>query len=453
MALAKFLNDGTLYPPPFDGRHFGGTRFMPLQIVLNAAAGRVSGEYLVSGKLVSYAGAVVLFVLTFAINRRISGSWPLALALVGAILVTYVGFAAVHGIHGDSLPAALQLGAVTLALRGSPTAIVAAGVLCALAFLSKLSAIWAFLAIAGWLSVRARRRLLPIFFGASILPAVLLVVLFQEISSGRMSKNLSALSGAGLLGLHGLLSETSRRFTLFEGLADVVWLLLPLCLAWLLVGIRRRQLTIYQLAFVAAFGVLVVVLTDVGAGANHLLDIAVLSTVLVAELWRQATVDERLWFARIVVAVTLVWGIAGSYQISLRGDTIDAARKLVEGGGRRYPAHPLAGVVTRSEPILSEDPYIPVSLGQDPTILDAFMLLRLLRDHPQWQAKLITQIEDRAFTKVILIEPLDPTDPWFRTYDFGAPIASALARNYRLSTTQDGYWVYVPSTLQSAPTK
>ena len=40
MALARYAHDGTLYPPLFDGVRFGGTRYMPLPIVLNAAASR-----------------------------------------------------------------------------------------------------------------------------------------------------------------------------------------------------------------------------------------------------------------------------------------------------------------------------------------------------------------------------------------------------------------------------
>jgi hypothetical protein len=449
MALARRVNEGDLYPAFFDGVSFGGTRFMPLQIVLNAAVAHLTGEYLVSGKIVSYAGAITLAGVTYLLLRRISGSWPLALGLVGSLLVTLTGFDAVHGIRGDALPVVLQLLAVTLVVRGSAGSVTTAGLLSALAFLSKLSAVWAPITILLWLSLRPRRRLLPLFLGAFVVPSILLLILFNVVSDGRMAKNIFGLSGAGLRGPGVFLLETSQRFIeLFEVGADAIWLLLPLALASLVFALLRRRLTIYHVAFVVAFGVLVIVLGDVGASGNHTLDLGVLACVLVADLWRQAAGNERLHVVRIIMVTTLVWGIATSYQLSLRGTTMDAARKLTGRGGPRYPAYPLKGIVRKSELILSEDPYISVSRGHDPVVLDAFMLLRLLRDHPDWESTLIARLHAHAFSKVVLMRPLDLSDSWWQTDHFGAPVISAVQRNYRLARSQDGYWVYVPRSAE-----
>src|SRR5262245_53752449 len=38
MALARYLDEGVLYPPLYDGHNYGGTRIMPLSIVLHASA-------------------------------------------------------------------------------------------------------------------------------------------------------------------------------------------------------------------------------------------------------------------------------------------------------------------------------------------------------------------------------------------------------------------------------
>ena len=51
MALAQYANHGTLYPELYDGSFYGGTRFMPLPVLLHAAAAKITGDYLVSGKL------------------------------------------------------------------------------------------------------------------------------------------------------------------------------------------------------------------------------------------------------------------------------------------------------------------------------------------------------------------------------------------------------------------
>ena len=184
---------------------------MPLGIELNAAAGRVSGEYLVSGKVVSYAGAIALFALTFALTRRISRSWPLSLALVGTILVTNAGFIAVHGIRGDTLPATLQLGAIALVLTYSTPAVALAGLLCALAFVAKFSALWALAAIALWLFIQRRPQLLALFLGTSIVATASLLLVFDAVSDGRMIDNVYTLSFAGTSGSN-LLVESSRHF-------------------------------------------------------------------------------------------------------------------------------------------------------------------------------------------------------------------------------------------------
>src|SRR5919109_1478572 len=45
MALAQHLNTQGLYPELYDGHAYGGSRYMPLPIVLHAALARVTGEY------------------------------------------------------------------------------------------------------------------------------------------------------------------------------------------------------------------------------------------------------------------------------------------------------------------------------------------------------------------------------------------------------------------------
>ena len=51
------------------------------------------------------------------------------------------------------------------------------------------------------------------------------------------------------------------------------------------------------------------------------------------------------------------------------------------------------GVADETTRLLSEDPYVPVSLDQDPVVLDPFMLLRIGRDHPAAVRALVDQVE------------------------------------------------------------
>jgi hypothetical protein len=82
-------------------------------------------------------------------------------------------------------------------------------------------------------------------------------------------------------------------------------------------------------------------------------------------------------------------------------------------------------------------------------VLDPFMLVRIARDHPDWRAEFIRQIRRRRFTKVVLYYRVQPGDTWWELESLGTPIATAIARNYRLAFTpadprSEGYYVYVP---------
>src|SRR2546423_1627727 len=59
-ALARFAAGGDLFPALYDGHVYGGTRFMPGPIVLHAGLALLTGEYLVSGKLIAYLSTVLL---------------------------------------------------------------------------------------------------------------------------------------------------------------------------------------------------------------------------------------------------------------------------------------------------------------------------------------------------------------------------------------------------------
>jgi hypothetical protein len=85
-----------------------------------------------------------------------------------------------------------------------------------------------------------------------------------------------------------------------------------------------------------------------------------------------------------------------------------------------------------------------VLLDQTPVVLDTFMLLRLDRDDPDQTEELRQRIESKAFSKIVLIRQLDPSDDWWRTNHFGPRLIRSIARNYRLTAHVDTYWVYEP---------
>ena len=160
MALAQYFDEGTLYPELYEDGFYGGTRYMPVPIVLHGFLAALTGEYLLSGKLLSYAAMIGLLAAMFVLLRRQGCPVAIALALPAFVLTTQTGLAAGMDIRGDALPLLLQVlavGIVAGTARPAPT--VAAAALAAIALLSKTSAVWAPVAIAIWLFGRDRRRL------------------------------------------------------------------------------------------------------------------------------------------------------------------------------------------------------------------------------------------------------------------------------------------------------
>ena len=105
----------------------------------------------------------------------------------------------------------------------------------------------------------------------------------------------------------------------------------------------------------------------------------------------------------------------------------------------------LAGEIASHETLLAEDPYVPISLDRTPVVLDAWVLLRLSRSHPDWVADLAGRIQDQAFDKIVLVYPIT-FEAWYRELHFGQVISDAIRENYRFAGRLAGYYEYVPGS-------
>ena len=450
MALARYAGDGTLYPPLYDGERFGGTRFMPLQFALHGGLAQATGEYLVSGKLLALAVAVALLGLTFLVLRRLGAPVWLAFALVALIVPTHTGLTAMTSIRGDALPLVLQLGALLVIERwAGRRAAVGAGLLCTFALLAKISALWAPAAIVVWLALRDRRRLAP--FLAAFVPATVVALgLLELVSGGRFSDNVFGLATSALEDPTGTAGAvTTKPLTLIESDAAAISIVLPFAIADLVLAARARSFGVYHFGFLAALLVTLAVMVDVGAVSNHLLDLEILTVLLVGHLFTR----QRESVLAVVVPVAVVWAVLTSYVVDMHGDVRAAARIAVGRGPTEASEDVLAAAVPAEASLLSEDPTIDVERGRHPTVLDAFMLLRVVREHPDWGAELVARIDRREFDRVVLLADhvgrdgsIDAGHLRWRREHFGAEVVAAIARNYRFRALAGAYAVYVPRT-------
>jgi hypothetical protein len=441
IALARYAAHGVLYPPLVGDDSFGGTRFMPLPVLLHAALSRLTGEYLVSGKLLAAATMVAVLVVMFRVLRGKDCPMLLSAGLVGVVLVTQTGLLAVTGLRGDSLPLLLQLLAVAAATSSnSRRSTWVSAALAALAVTAKLHAIWAPAAIVVWLWTSDRRRLRHFAVAYVGFTAMLLGILVA-ISGGRLVENVFGLSGAGLTGPGGVLTSPYRLVHLLVGEALGTWVLLPLALVVVGLALRRRSVDPWQLSLIAALLVVLVVLSDIGTGGNQLLDTVVLTGIVVghaAGLGIPQLGSVRLY--RSALSAIVVWVLVTG-TVTLGPAVRDALGTL--GDSSRYRARPLAGIADSTTRVLSEDPYLPVSLGQDPVVLDPFMLPRIGRHDPSAVQALVSRIDHHDFDLVVLVQPLEDAD-WWANYHFGTQVIAAVQRSYQLRQRVQGYYVYGP---------
>jgi hypothetical protein len=454
MTLARFVHDGTLYPPLHaDGRTFG-TFYMPLPFLAHGLVSLVTGEYLVSGKLTAYATALVLFGLLFALLRAVGCSVVVSAALVAAVVTTPAGYLATLSIRGDALSVVFQLAALLVIWRSrSKAAVLGAASLGALALASKTTGVWAPLAIAIWLFLRDRRlaaRFAVLYVGL----AVALLGVLELASGGRLAENLGALAFSqpkvpGATPLSG--ASTLVHLAFLD--RDAPWLLFGCAAVAVVLFLRRREISLFQLALAISLLELVVILRDAGADYNHLLDMSVLTVLVVGELWAGLR-PERNGNALAAAALTLavVVSIASAYAQTMKPDIGLAARLAVgHGSDAAYSTHPLAGVVPRNASILSEDPSLPILSGRLP-VTDPLILPRLASAHPTWIAQLQQRIRRHAFADVVLIRPLDPAG-YHATQAFGRAVTASIAANYRFKTVIPTgsltYYVYVPRARAS----
>lgn len=447
MGLAQYVNEGVLYPPLFDGEHYGGTRWMPLPILENAAASRITGEYLASGKLVGLVMTALLLLLVFGCLRRLSTPLTMSAALTGTIVATDPGRVAATTVGGDVLPVVLQVGALMVATSATRTrAMMAAGILAGLALASKMTALWAALALITWFVLHRRWRNLAVFCGAFAGTTILVLGVVEVLSRGRFSQNLIVLTFAGVGG--GLMRAPYHLVLNLAKSASPVLILVPFALFGALNLHSVRRISVYHLALGWASLLLLATYTDVGADFNHLLDVTVLTVLAVGHLASRLNFSPTAAPLATVLALVVIWGAGTGFIVA----QVPGIRMTIQGAPAGYPVKPLADLVGPADEILSEDPYIPLSLGRNPVVLDPFMLRRLDQVDPAAVDKLIDRIENREFDYLAMFTPIeeegnpDANDYVWEQFHFGLRVVGAMRRAYVSEGVVDGYYLYGPAS-------
>jgi hypothetical protein len=279
--------------------------------------------------------------------------------------------------------------------------------------------------------------------------AALILGAVQLASSGGLSQHLLAFSVAGIHGGFSVFRAPNQVLFNLLGHAFGTVVLLPVAIVGALLAANWRTLSVIHFALGYSLLALLVVYTDVGTGSNQLIDMAVLIALAVGHLaGRAAALEIRARdIAAMALAVVVLWAtsldLVRTVGFDLRGAI--AARKA--GQVPERAATRVAQMVAPSEEVFAEDPSIYTALGREPLLMDAFMLTRLDRTHPQWVDPLVARIAERRFSLVVLVVSLDDgqLEFWWEDFHLGPRIARALRKAYKFDRIVGRYYLYRPS--------
>jgi hypothetical protein len=319
--------------------------------------------------------------------------------------------------------------------------------------MAKLSAMWAPIAVAIWLALTNRARLRVFVFTYVVLVAALLAAV-TAASDARFLESFLGLSLGGIDGIGALLHSPTHFVRTLFGNTPVLWALVPVAVLAVAVSFARRTPSIYDVSLLCHLPLLVVIFADIGAGDNHLLDLSVLSVLAIAHVLANTSqvADpspaasaglrlRQLTVAQGAAAMFAVW-ITATQVVIYVPEVYDAVAVMRADDNTSH--RPLARWIRTNNTILSEDPFVPVALGQLPVVTDPFMLLRIGRRDPDAVQALIRRIEHREFDFVVLLAPVDRTW-WWERFHFGPNVIQSIDRAYEFSVNAEGYYLYTPA--------
>ncbi|MCC6672817.1 MAG: hypothetical protein IT458_17265 [Planctomycetes bacterium] len=443
-ALAQDLNAGTLYREVVGPDGYGGTRYMPVQIVVLALLERVTGDYRVAGHLATWLAMAGLLAATWLWLRR-SGVRPTAVVAVWAVtLATNSGLMVFGGIRGDLLPLACSV--LGLALlpdpgeepRGRRLWLMAGAF--ALAVLAKFTCVHGLVAACLCLVLRRQVRGAVWLAGATLLGIAAGICVALWASDGRMIASFAACLGPEVA--TGGLARAPLHFLEALRTADP-WTLpiLATTLAALLFDPRAAAAHPAGLAVVVALLGTIALFGDPGVDVNHLLDPNLYGLCVLAALCA-----ARPGGGRLLVATLTALAILGLGMLLL-----EPQRGLLRTGDGSLNQHRQRILAEHlgdpgRGPLLAEEPLLPILAGERARVLDPYMVRHMdLRD-PQAMRPLWQELAEGRFRRVILLRDpeSDAGRAWYAKGFFGPRFVDHLLRGYRHTATVGPYRVYAP---------
>ncbi|MGD0542235.1 MAG: hypothetical protein ABSB33_12030 [Tepidisphaeraceae bacterium] len=444
-AAALDARQGMLYRPIVSDIGYGGSRYAPLHVVLQAGLMRIGLGPVASGYLLDAGGVVLVIAGLYALMRQLEVPAARAGAMACFVLAAYCYCTTAGGLKGDLLPAGLNLAGLSAVVRATRRPkvrlgrlmLLAAAICFVLATATKITSVFGIASAGLWLAFRGRWRA-ALFLGAIWVIGIGVAAWATQRASDGRALEIFRLCAAGGGGMGQLLLGPRRMFQ--ESIhSDRIFVLFWL-IALGLVVIGRAWTSLPVILFIITSMGTVLIFGSPGTNANHLVDLDAAAVLVIATQLKASK-------AGILgaLAVSLIVGFAGVNHLVRTAKIVHEARhgQMLAALAQTHGS-PVAG------PLLSENPILPILEGERPYMLDSFMFRTIRMRQAQIAERFWTELSERHFRAVILNSP--PSEKSYETNagDFGPGFIKRLEQSYTLSGIHGDYYVYLPKSPKSS---
>ncbi len=415
ITLADDAARGDLYRPLQSDLGTGGTRYMPLFFSLHAAAINLGFPLVGSGVALTLISALLFVGILGFLLRQLGVAptiaWPATLLMTGTVTFGMMSLT----VRGDFLAAALNLAGVALAFSAQPTdrpsRWVWAGIFFGAAFLTKLTTVFGLVAVVAWLVFQSKPRGIGRLLMGFGLTAGLGLSAAYFFSDGRIWESFRTVASGGTDSATWWTGPTRFFATIVR---DPLLLILTIPAAMLSMAVVRTSDRLVGWLLVTTLAVTLVIFTSPGTGANHLLDIAALVVMVLALALKSGGHSAR-W-----TGVTA--GILGIGIVVTWFPGVPSIPKFFQKIGRPAMAAPVEFLQLTgpaAQPVLAENPLIPLLVSERPFVADAFNLNLMSQANDDFRNLFEERLNSGYFGTVVLKalpgkfarDVTDPMDP------------------------------------------
>jgi hypothetical protein len=433
VTLATDLRSGVFYRAPYGPEGYGGTRFFPLFFVLHALGIFLSGSWRFSGYVLSASSLIALVAGVYFLLRKLRVDRWLAMAGCAAVLAGSSVQDAFLTIREDGLAAALNVWGLTLCVGDtSRRKLYVAAFLFSLALATKETSIFG--AGAVFLSLLLNKKFkdaLHLGVATAVGYSAVIFTMYAA-SAGRAFQAMRLMLAPGS-GLKPLLNSPITMLEAMNGYREEM-ILLALALTALVIG--RQRLT--SLLLLCTLAVTLVIFSSEGTAGNHLIDLLVTSVVIFT-VW--ISQYQEIGVCLLASASLVAWlGLMVQHRYD---DLVPVHAQLQE---------IVSACRNSGKPILSDNPLVPLTAGQHPYVLDAFMF-RVLEEReanfgdPMWK-----MLKERRFGAVVFVDNPD-NEEGKDTYDnfhFGDDFMEVMRQNYEPAGSAGAEYIFLPKKAPQA---